>query len=258
MPLATASDGVRIAYETAGAGEPAIVFVHGWSCDRSYWQHQIGEFARSHRVVALDLAGHGESGLGRGDWSIAAFAGDVRAVIEALGLNRLVLVGHSLGGPVIVETARLIPDRVVGLIPVDFFGDVDRRMNEDEIEREAASLRGDFRAAAEAKVRMYFPAGADPQLVDRIAADMAAGPPGVAISALQHARRYEQGPALGAVRAPIRLINADFWPTDLAAVRRYNPAVGLAVVHGAGHFVMLEKPEEFNRLLRGAVNELVG
>jgi hypothetical protein len=88
-------DGVEIRYEVAGSGEPALVFVHGWSCDRSYWRAQVDHFAASHRTVALDLGGHGESSLGREDWTMASFAGDVRAVVEALDLRGVVLVGHS-------------------------------------------------------------------------------------------------------------------------------------------------------------------
>jgi sigma-B regulation protein RsbQ len=88
---AKAADGVEIRYEAAGSGEPALVFVHGWSCNRSYWRAQMDHFAAYHRVVAVDLGGHGESGLGRKDWTMAAFGGDVRAVVEALGLKRVVL-----------------------------------------------------------------------------------------------------------------------------------------------------------------------
>ena len=82
-----APDGVEIRYEAAGNGEPAIVFVHCWSCDRTYWSEQAAYFARSQRIVAIDLAGHGESGLGRQRYTIEAFGADVKAVVDALGLE---------------------------------------------------------------------------------------------------------------------------------------------------------------------------
>ena len=63
------ADGVLISYQMAGEGPVSVVFVHGWSCDRGYWKEQLDYFARVHRVVALDLAGHGDSGLNRDDWT---------------------------------------------------------------------------------------------------------------------------------------------------------------------------------------------
>src|SRR5512145_3174567 len=96
------ADGVPIVFEDQGHG-PALVFVHGWSCDRTHWASQVPAFETHHRVVTIDLAGHGESGRGRAAWTIEAFADDVVAVVNALALERLVFVGHSMGGDVIVE-----------------------------------------------------------------------------------------------------------------------------------------------------------
>jgi pimeloyl-ACP methyl ester carboxylesterase len=252
-----APDGVQVRYESAGRGEPALVFVHGWSCDRSYWRAQLDRFAASHRVVAVDLGGHGESGLGRKDWTMAAFAGDVRAVVEALGAGRVVLVGHSMGGPVILEAAQLMPERVVALVSVDFFNDVDRRFSPKEREGFLAPMRADFRKATEAFVRQeMFAARSDPKLADQIARDMASGPSAVAVSAMEHLLRYDQGAALAAAKVPVRLINADKWPTDLEAARRHKPDLELAVMPAVGHFLMMESPDEFNRLLARAVSEL--
>lgn len=251
-----APDGLEVRYETAGRGEPALIFVHGWSCDRSYWRAQMDHFAGSHRVVAVDLGGHGESGLGRKDWTLAAFAGDVRAVVEALGPDKVVLVGHSLGGPVILEAARLMPDRVAALVSVDFFNDVGRRFSVKERQGFLAPMRADFPKATEAFVRQMFATRSDPKLVDRISRDMASAPPAVAVPALDDLLRYDQGAALAAAKAPVRLINADKWPTDLAAVRRHNPKVELAVMPAVGHFLMIEAPDEFNHHLARAVKEL--
>ena len=89
-----APSGVTISYETAGRGDPPIVFVHGWSCDRSYWAAQAEHFSKTHCVISVDLAGHGQSGLQREDWSVAAFGADVAAVLDALDLHEAVLVGH--------------------------------------------------------------------------------------------------------------------------------------------------------------------
>ena len=120
---ATSADGVPIRYDAAGKGDPALVFVHCGGCNRGFWDGQMAYFAAKHRVVALDLAGHGQSGGGRKDWTMAAFGQDVMSVVEALGLKRVVLIGHSLGGPAVLEAARHMPGRVAGLVLVDSWVD---------------------------------------------------------------------------------------------------------------------------------------
>ena len=88
------ADGVMIHYETRGSGDRELVFVHCWSCDRCYWEEQLDEFSKDYQVVAVDLAGHGESGMGRETWSMEAYGADVAAVANKLGLKELILVGH--------------------------------------------------------------------------------------------------------------------------------------------------------------------
>jgi hypothetical protein len=103
------TDGLAIAYDARGKGETAVLFIHCWACDRTFWNRQVDVFRHEYRVVTLDLAGHGASGRDRRSWTIPRLAADVRTVIEHLRLTRVVLVGHSLGGPVALEAARLLP-----------------------------------------------------------------------------------------------------------------------------------------------------
>ena len=240
------ADGVAVHYDTAGSGAPALVFVHGWSCDRSYWRHQVGEFAETHTVVTVDLAGHGDSGLGRTDWSIPAFAADVAAVVDALELEDVVLIGHSMSGPIIVEAARLLGDRVRGLIPVDTLHDVGHPPTEAQIGGLLASFDGDFRRGAQGFVRAMFPADADPALVDLVANDMAAAPPEIALAAMRGLFAHDVRPSLAALTAPVICLNADMWPADLAGNREIQPKFDLILLAGAGHFLFLEQPEVFN------------
>src|SRR6185295_3656082 len=93
-----AKDGVPIHYFVQGKGEPALVFVHCWSCDRHLWDNQVPVFAKNHRVVTLDLPGHGESGQGRKNWSIESYGDDVSTVVTKLNLKRVLLIGSSMGG----------------------------------------------------------------------------------------------------------------------------------------------------------------
>ena len=116
---AHSADGAAIAYDVRGKGDITLVFIHGWACDRSFWREQLDIFARDYRVVALDLGGHGDSQVDRDAWSLAVLGGDVQAVADELNLNRVILIGHSLGGMVSLEAARLMPERVLGVVGVD-------------------------------------------------------------------------------------------------------------------------------------------
>ena len=99
--IVQSKDGTPISYEVFGAGEPTLVFVHGWSCDARYWRAQVPYFSKKHRVVVLDLAGHGHSGMSRTKYTMRAFGEDVRAVTESTGSHSVILIGHSMGGSVI-------------------------------------------------------------------------------------------------------------------------------------------------------------
>jgi pimeloyl-ACP methyl ester carboxylesterase len=249
-------DGERIAYEVRGAGEPAIVLVHGWSCDRSYFRHQLESFSKRHQVVTLDLAGHGESTSGRENSTIASFGADVAAVVRKLDLKRVVLVGHSMGGDVVVAAARLLKGRVVGLIWVDDYKDLGPPSPDAQIEAFAAQFRADFPGMADKVVRSLFREDADPALVDRIAKDMASAPPQVGASSIESSFKYakEIPGALAELKLPVIAINADNGPTDVESLARHG--VKAVVMQGVGHFLMLEDPGRFDALLASAIEDL--
>jgi len=109
-------EGVKLAYEDRGAGEPAFVFVHGWTCDRTFFAPQAAHFARRHRVVSVDLRGHGDSDKPEGPYPIAAYADDLAHIIDHLGLGGVVAVGHSMGGTAVLQLAAAYPERVAAVV----------------------------------------------------------------------------------------------------------------------------------------------
>ncbi len=250
------ADGVPISYQMAGEGPVSVVFVHGWLCDRGYWKEQLDYFAQVHRVVALDLAGHGDSGLNRNDWTFPAFGEDVAAVINGLGLERIVLVGHSMSGPVIVEAARIAPDKVIGLVGVDTLQNPDAPgMTLDAMQGFLAPFEESFSDAVRDLVSaaMFVPQS-DPILKAWIVEDMASAPPDVGVGALRSNILWPtttRSEALAALRAPMRLINSLLYPTDSAATNRYR--MDVVIMSGVGHFTMMEDPETFNALLSSAI-----
>lgn len=252
--IVASADGVPVAFEAHGAGSPALVFVHGWSCDRSYWEGQLEPFSRDFRLVAVDLAGHGESGLGRETWTIEAFGGDVAAVVEALGLERTILIGHSMGGDAIVEATRRLPGRVDGLVWIDVYKRLGTQCTPEQLEAMMAPLRADFEKGARTFVRGMFPSSADPSLVERVVADMSAAPPAVALEAVRSAWTYDPTVALMQLNLPVVAINPDDRPTDLESME--NHGVEVVLMSGVGHFLMMEDPEGFNPLLRDVIEKL--
>ncbi|MGD9328872.1 MAG: alpha/beta hydrolase, partial [Cyclobacteriaceae bacterium] len=115
------ADGTKIAYQTYGKGDMPLVLVHGWCCDRSYWNKQIEFFKQDYKIVAIDLAGHGESGLDRENYTMQSFADDVSAVINDLNLTNCVALGHSMGGMVVTETAAHNPEKIRAVFLVDSY-----------------------------------------------------------------------------------------------------------------------------------------
>ena len=253
----TSADGIRVVYEAHGEGTPALVFVHGWSCDRSYWAGQLHPFSRQFRVVAVDLAGHGESGLGREAWTMGAFGGDVAAVVDKLGLERMILIGHSMGGDVIVEAARRLPGRVAGLVWVDTYKQLGTPRTAEQRQAMLAPFRANFVKTTRAFVQGMFPPTADRSLVERVAADMSVAPPAVALGAIESAMSFDREipPALQELNLPVVAINPDYQPTDTASMERHR--VEVVVMSGVGHFLMMEDPERFNRLLRTTIDKFV-
>ncbi len=251
------ADGIAISYTVQGRGSPALVFVHCWACDRSFWSGQLPHFARTHQVVALDLGGHGRSGSGRADWTMGAFAEDVAAVVRKLDLKKVVLIGHSMGGPVIVEAARRMPGRVVGLVPVDTLQDVEDQMKQETIDAAMAEFKADFKGATERFERqwMFVPA-TPPALIEDIVRQAAAFDPAVGVSAIRNAWSYDARDALRQIHVPIVAVNADKWPTNLEGARRYAPQYDAVILKGWGHFLMREDPAAFNRALEEALRRI--
>jgi pimeloyl-ACP methyl ester carboxylesterase len=254
---ATSPDGIAIAFEVVGDRSPTLVLVHGWSCDRTYWRGQH-ELADRYRLVTIDLAGHGESGAGRQSWTMPGFGADVAAVVDQLDLDDAVLVGHSMGGDVVVEAALLLGDRVRGLVWVDTYPSLGDPATPARIEAFVEPFERSFATATDAFVRTMFPPTADPALVDWIATDMASAPPAIALDAMRHSVANEPPAVAGLARLglPIASISPDDTELDVASLAAGG--IRTVVLSGAGHFLMLEDPARFNAALIDVVEGFAG
>jgi pimeloyl-ACP methyl ester carboxylesterase len=252
------SDGVAIRFQVSGQGEPTLVLVHGWAFDHHVWDGQVPALSARHRVVTLDLAGHGESGGSRAAWTMAAFGEDVKAVVEAVGAKQVVLVGHSMGGPVVLEAARRMPERVRGIVLVDTLLNVEERTAAAEVEAFARQLEADYKTMVAQMSGNYLFAPATPAAVrERVMRQAMALPAGVSVAMLRQVWAYDPLPALREIRAPIRAVNADKFPTNVEANRRHMPGYQAIIVPGSGHYPMLEDPARFDPALDQALAQIL-
>lgn len=249
-PVVAASDGVPIHYSVAGKGEPALVFVHCGGCNRNFWENQVAEFSKTHRVVTIDLPGHGESGSGRKSWSIESYSDDVKTVVTKLDLKRVVLVGSSMGGPIIVETAKRMPERVVGIVPVDTLQNVEQKLPPEQVDAVIKQLQADYKAAMTGLLNQFFFSASTPEAVKtRVINEVVSRQPEAALAILKGIISYDPAPALREVKVPIKAINSDLNPTKVEVNRKYAPQFDAVIIKGTGHYPMLEDPTRFNQML---------
>ena len=249
-----AADGVPIHYSVQGKGEPALVFIHCWSCDRHLWENQLSAFAKKHQVVTIDLPGHGESGQQRQTWSVEGFADDVNTVITKLNLKRVVLIGSSMGGPIALEATRRMPGRVVAIVPVDTLHNVENKLPPEQLEDVLKQLRADYKGAVSSLLNQFFFSPTTPVAVkNRVTKEATSRPPALAIKILQAIFAYDPVPALRQIKVPIKAINSDLNPTNLDVNRKYAPQFDVMIMKGSGHYPMLEDPAQFNELLAGVL-----
>ena len=260
--VVSSKDGSASTYETYGAGEPTLVFVHGWSCDARYWRAQVPHFSKNHHIVTLDLAGHGHSGMTRSRYTMKAFGEDVHAVTETVGSRKVILVGHSMGGSVIAEATRLMPNRVIGLIGIDTLENIEYPMTREELDRMIAPLKEDFVVGSRQFAKDMISPGTAPPIRDWILSDMSAAPPAVALSAMNEMMsQYITGEAakiFEEIRSPVVTVNGDLWPIYYEANRRLMSSFDALVLKGADHFLMMTRTEEFNHALEKAIRKILG
>jgi pimeloyl-ACP methyl ester carboxylesterase len=243
---------VALSYDDNGhSGTPAYVFVHGWTCDRSFFSPQYEHFGATSRAIALDLRGHGKSPAAEdGDYSIAAFAGDVAALIDDLGIAPAIVVGHSLGGVIACALAATRPDLVAAVVMVDpapfvmadglraaFLGLIESMKGPDADVARAALVDG-----------MFMPTDDQARKADIVAA-MAAVPPEIAIPAIESLFSFDGPTALAAVQCPIASIGSDGPVNDAAEMKRVKPNLLVGQTLGAGHFNQLEVPDQMNAMI---------
>lgn len=256
---AISADGVPIHYKLYGKGDVSLVFVHDWCTNMKYWGDQIPSFGVNFKVVTLDLAGHGQSGTGRTMWTMQAFGQDVAAVVEKLDLKNAVLIGHGMGGPVILEAVRLIPDRAIGLVGADSFSDLYMKgLDEARVQLAMRSYQENYQEQIREHVRLsWFSPNSDHGLMSKIILDMIKTPKNVALGSLEELQRYDATDSFKQVRLDVRVVQTTHQDVSYEVTQANVKSIWVEYLDGLGHFIMLEDPQAFNRHLANFINEFV-
>jgi len=239
-------DGARIHYKSYGKGKDALVLIHGWGSNLTFWRDQIPEFAKRNRVIALDLPGHGESDKPQIAYSMDLFANAIDAVLRDAKVERAVVVGHSMGTPVARQFYRKYPQKTLGIVIVDGglrpFGTKEMR------EQFMATFRGPNYKEAVAQMFAQMMATLPAADQERIRTSFANTPQHVLVSAMESMSQDSlYGPDKMNVPVLAILAKSPFWQPDTEEfLRSLAPDLELHWFEGVGHFVMMEKPKEFN------------
>ncbi|HET9475213.1 MAG TPA: alpha/beta hydrolase [Steroidobacteraceae bacterium] len=250
--IAIAPDGVHVQYRVYGSGEPAVLFIHCWSCDSNYWREQVPAFKRKYTVITVDLAGHGGTDGNRSEWSIARFGQDVATAAAAIPNQQIILVGHSMGGPVAIEAARLLKNRVIGIIGVDTFNTIGAPApSKAQIDAIIKPFEADFIGHTRSLVTEHlFRPGGNRDLANKVAYDMSLSPPRTAIPSLRALFEYDFTQPLKEIAVPIMAIDSDLGePVNETRIRKVLPKFRAVIIPGVGHFLMMENPQVFNAAL---------
>ena len=250
------SDGIEIAYSVSGKGEPTLIFVHGWGWDQSLWKKQVAKFSARYKVVTLDLAGHGESGKKRKSYTVKAFADDVVSVVNKLKLNKVILVGHSMGGIINLEVYRQIKDKVAGIIGADTYQLFQKGENPKSAEDYLTTFKENYLGSVREYVRTLFLESADTAFVENMVKKMQKLSPEIGMDIFRNIYQYNSLKAVTELQPRIISLNGQKFKVKEAENVKVLPSFTSKKILGTGHFLMIENPERFDELLQQTIDEL--
>jgi pimeloyl-ACP methyl ester carboxylesterase len=254
-------DGVHLAFEDSGRGEPPLVLIHGWTCDHTYFAPQAEYFGRQHRVISVDLRGHGESDKPVQDYTMAGFADDVAWLCDELHVEKPVIVGHSMGGVIAFEIAARHPNLPSAVVAVD-----SPLIPSDALREGVAglvtALKGpDYvQASQDFVANVLFIEADDSLLKARVVEAMSSAPQHVMASAIEEIFRCDTEASTSALKVPALVLNAEGpgWPlAGVARIKELNPSIMIGQTVGAGHFHQLVVPDQVSAMIERFVTVAV-
>jgi pimeloyl-ACP methyl ester carboxylesterase len=255
-------DGVEVSYSVNGKGDPALIFVSGWGGKKDDFFYQIDYFSQSYQTVGIDLPGFGKSGNNRVEWTMINYAEDVIALMDQLKIDKAVLLGQSMGGIVILEVARKIPDRIIGVIPLDNIKDLEPTYTQEQLENEVNGWMDWANNPTYEKMKSIFSENTDSIIIANTVDDIKNASKVGWEEAITDVLQYLRLPnnlvnLLREIKVPIHCINKADTELDLSVARQYNPNITASSIENVGHFFLWDAPDESNLLIESAINEFM-
>lgn len=248
-------DGARVHYKSYGKGSEALVLVHGWGCNLEHWRDLIPDLAKRNRVIALDLPGHGQSDKPEIKYTFDLFANAIDAVMRDAKIERAVVAGHSMGTPVARQFYRKYPQKTLAIIIVDGglrpFGTKEMR------DGFMVTFRSPAYKEAGKQMLAQMSGTLSPANQERVSSSFSNTPQNVLVSAME-SMNEDSLYATDKINVPVLAIlaKAPFWPPDTEAFfRSLAPDFEFQQWEGVGHFLMMEKPKQFNDAVIAFLNK---
>lgn len=244
-------DSLSLFYEDSPGPSPPLVLVHGLGCDRSFMAPQAEAFAGSHRVVTVDLSGHGRSDKPDQDYSIRAYAEELAWILRQLDLERAVVVGHSMGGGIGLELAARHGEQLAGLVVLDA-AVLPPPAVADHVRPviDVVMAPGFDQAARQFFAEALFLPSDDTERKAAILETMLATPRHVLAPAMANIFAWDSATAAARCRVPTLYIGASHPRGDMAHFAKLCPSLVCGQVVGSGHFLQLEVPDQVNAMIR--------
>lgn len=253
---------VEINYYQQGKGNTTLLFLHGWCIDKTYWNNQINHFSNKYTTLAIDLPGFGKSKANRQHWTIEEYAEDVNSFIDSLHLKNVVLIGHSMSGEIMIQTARLNNPNIIGLIGVDNFKTLDVEYTPEQMKLMTdffPLLQNDFKNSAPMYAdMMLFHPRTSIEIKDRVKNNFANSNTQIGYESLMNYIRFSTTEAqiLEKLNFTLNLIHCDYYPTNENGLKNHcKKGYTIEMIADSGHYPMIEKPNEFNCALEKIITD---
>lgn len=245
----------NINVDDGGIGGLPVVFIHSSGGNTTHWSAQLEHLRGTRRAIALDLRGHGLSQPSiNGNYSLVSMTDDIEAVVNKAGIRKFVLVGHSMGGSVAITYAGIHPDRVAGLLIVDSGGDP-KQTPEEQKQQIVKAMESDAYTGVTESYWNQLLIGSDPEVSDRVMKGMKNMPREMVISQVKELLWFDPVPALCRYHGPKLSVITPMNDTEYS-LHRLQPDFPHVVMMGTGHWLHMDNPEEFNRILDEFLNRV--
>ena len=262
QPITQANiNGEELHFINEGEGDIALVFVHGYTNNKEIWEEQVSYFSSKYKVIAVDLPGFGKSSHNRTDWTMENYGKDIAGLVQKLNLKKVMLIGFSMGSPVVIEAADLLKDETIGLILVDNIKDVKINYPDEAIEGIKAFMNDIINNPTEEKlVKTGFIKQNTSENFLRVKkmldeATSHVGWDDIFTNLIKWSNEKDEA-ALSKLKIPVTLINSDFEPTNSEQLKQVISNLEIEIVKNSGHCIFWDFPEEFNALIEKSVKKL--